>query len=48
MPSIIFIVVIVSAVVYLLCDALQRWAAVQELARIAFAASMLALLLTLK
>ena len=45
MPSIILIVVIVSAVVYLVCDAIQKYAAVQELARIAFAASMLALLL---
>lgn len=48
MPSVVFIVVLVSAAVYLICDALQKLAAVQELARILFAASCLALLLTLK
>ena len=48
MPSVILIIVVVSAIVYLICDAVQKYAAVQELARIAFAASLLALLIGMK
>ena len=43
--SIILAIVIISAAVYLICDALEKLAAVQELARLAFAVSLLALLL---
>lgn len=45
MPSILLIIVIVSAAIYLICDAIQKYAAVQELSRLAFAVSLLALLL---
>lgn len=44
--SIILIVAIVSAIIYLVCDAVQKYAAVQELARLAFAVSLLAFFLT--
>ena len=46
--SIIFIIAVVAGVVYLLCDALEKYAAVQELSRMVFFAAMLALLLGFK
>lgn len=39
------VICITSGVIYLLCDYLQRFAAVMELARLAFAVAALALLL---
>lgn len=44
MISTLLIIVIVSAAIYLICDAIQKYSAVQELARLAFAVSLLALL----
>lgn len=48
MPSVLLIIAIVSAVVYLLLDALEKYGAVQEICRIVFAAAMIALLFGLR
>lgn len=40
--SLLLIMAIGFAVLYLVCDAIQKYAAVQELARLAFAVSLLA------
>lgn len=46
--SVLLVIAIVSGGIYLILDAVQKYAAMQELARVAFFAAMLALLLTLK
>lgn len=43
--SIFLILAILFAALYLICDAIQKYAAVQELARLAFVASLLAFFL---
>lgn len=43
--SILLIIAVVSAALYLILDAIQKYAAVQELARLCFAVSLLAYLI---
>lgn len=46
--SIALITAIIGAIVYLVCSAIGKYAEIAELARIAFAAGLLAFLLTFK
>lgn len=46
--SVILIIVILAGAIYLICDAIQKYAAVQELARLAFAVGLLAYLVSFR